>query len=88
MFHHLTGALALETGNMAEQLKSLFPLYSTMSRDEQLSFIHDLRVRKHTERPAAKKRERKARAPKRDKAAKLLDGLSPKQMKELLEALT
>ena len=72
---------------MAQQVKELLKGFSDMSEDEQLEFIRGVRNRKHTERPAVARRERKARQPAINKATKLLEGLSANDLEALLREM-
>lgn len=73
---------------MAQQLHEMLQLFSSMSNEEQLDLVRQIRQRKHQERPGAKRRaqqaETKKAKPKVDKARSLLANLTPEQIKELL----
>ncbi len=66
-------------------LEDLVKGFSTMTPDEQLAKIRDVRRNKYEHRPALEKRKKKARKKKASTASKLLELLSPEERRALLE---
>ena len=67
------------------RIHDLFPRLILMSRQEQLTFIAEIRRRKHEVRPAEKKHKEKARKGKVNTAKNLLSNLSEDQIAKLLQ---